>query len=348
MNSPPTVSCTSSMLSTDSKRLMKILKARKENSYWILAPLTLAACGDGNIITNINGNGQINVGNTYNGTNTNSVGTDQVNTNVGTDQVGDTSSGTGSSNDPNQGNDTNRSTIFGTVNDDRNLTGTTGDDIINPLTGTDRIFAFSGADTVLLGSGSKYIDFGVDNSADTLIVNLNTVDSQSTVVNFSYNNEDSIQFMGTLYDGFDRTTLSTSEDKDDFTQNVKFQEHISSLSEDGIHSYHFGSEVAANFREWSDIDILTAIEEALEDTTSGIDGLGVLSGETQQVQNAVDGAKLLLSFADDVGNTAWCVYEETGGDLDFSGELSLILVTSITSDTTFFGEVTLPGPADIM
>ena len=306
----------------------------------LLSPLTvvLANCGSGNLVNVLNGNGQINIGNTNNGTN---------NTNIGTDQVGNTSSGTVPSNDTSQSDNTNSSTIFGTVGDDTNLTGTAGDDVINPLTGTDKIFSFSGSDTVLLGSGSKYIDFGVDNSADTLIVDLNAVDTQSTIINFSYNNEDTIQFMGTLYDGFDRTALATSAEKDDFIQNVKFQEYIASLSEDGIYSYHFGADVASNFREESDLDIVKAIEEALEDTTSGDNGLGVLSGATQQVQNAVDGAKLLLSFVDTFGNTAWCIYEESGGDLDFSGELSLILVTSMTRDSTFSGELTIPGPGDI-
>ena len=327
-------------MQANKKLFEKLLKAPK-NSYWVLPPLTLAACGDGNIINNIQGNGQINVGNTNNGTN---------NTNVGTDQVGDNTTGTEPS-APIQDNDNNdlanTATIFGTVSDDGNLTGTLGDDIIDPLTGTDKVFSFSGADTVLLGSGSKYIDFGVDNSSDTLIVDLTSVDTQSTVVNFSYNNEDTIQFIGILYDGFDRTILSTTEDRDDFVQNVKSQEYIPSLAIDGIYSYHFGSEVASNFREQSDVNILALIEEALEDTTSGADGLGVLSGATQQVQNAVDGSKLLLSFADTVGNTAWCIYEETGGDLDFSGELSLILVTSMTSGSTYSGDLTIPGPGDI-
>lgn len=330
-------------MKANKKLFEKFLKAPKESAYWVLAPLTLAACGDGNIINYINGNGQINVGNTNNGTN---------NTNVGTDQVGDSTTGTEPADDSGQDNDNNddlanSAAIFGTVSDDRNITGTIGDDIIDPLTGTDKVFSFSGADTVLLGSGSKYIDFGVDNSSDTLIVDLSSVDTQSTVVNFSYNNEDTIQFIGTLYDGFDKTILSTTEDRDDFVQNVKFQEHIPSLAVDGIYSYHFGSEVASNFREQSDVDILAILEEALEDTTSGADGLGVLSGTTQQVQNAVDGSKLLLSFADTVGNTAWCIYEETGSDLDFSGELSLILVTSMTSGSTYSGELTIPGPGDI-
>ena len=246
-----------------------------------------------------------------------------------------------------QANETSSSAIFGTVSDDTNLTGTIGNDVINPLTGNDKIFSFSGSDTVLLGSGSKYIDFGVDNSADTLVVDLNAVDTQSTIVNFSYNNEDTIQFMGSLYDGFDRTMLSTSEEVDDFIQNVMAQEYIPSLSEDGIYSYHFGSEVASNLREENDLNILNSIEEALEDTASGDGGLGLLSGANQQVQNAIDGAKVLLSFADTSGNRAWCIYEENGGDLDFSGELSLILVTSMTSDSTFSGELTIPGPGDL-
>ena len=338
----------SSVEFTQKKFKLKNNKSKTQLMLTSLTPIALSACGSATIVSNIiEGNGQINIGNTNNGTS---------NTNIGSDNVGGISDDTSLDNNQTSTSDNPSSSgiIYGTTGDDINITGTSGDDIIDPLTGKDKIFVFSGQDAVYLGSGSKYIDFGVDNSPDLLIVDLNEVDTQSTIVNFSYSNEDQIQFDGTLYDGYDKSTLVTNEDRDDFTDNVKFQEHIASLAQNGIFSYifntalgDFGNQTAINFREEGDLKILQYIEAALEDTSSGDDGLGILSGSQGQVQNAVDGSKVMLSLADSFGNVAWVVYEETGSDADFSDELSLILVTSMTTDKSYFGDVTLPGPGDI-
>lgn len=335
-------------LSSFQRKLRGLNRIRPVHLMSMISPITLAACG-GNVINQLNGNGQINIGNTNNGT---------VETNIGNDNVGsDVNSGTagdGNTSDTSSQSGSEEARIFGTLGNDLNLRGTSGDDVIDPLSGNDQVFTLSGADTVYLGSGRKYIDFGVDNSPDELIVDLDSIDATNTLVNFSYSNEDKIQFEGVLYDGFDKTALVTREELDDFVGNVKFQQYIASLAENNMHAYlfnteigSFGSNAAINFREENDVTILQVIENALEDNSSGQDGLGLLSGSTEQVQNAIDGAKLILSFADTFGNVAWVVYDETGGDLDFADELSLILVTSMTPETSFSGDMTLPGGGDI-
>lgn len=245
-------------------------------------------------------------------------------------------------------------TLYGTSSDDAGLRGTLGNDIVAPLSGQDNVYTLAGSDTVYLGSGTKYIDLGVDTNSDKLVVLLSAVDSTSTAVNFSYSNEDIIEFSGALYDGFDNSELITSGDFDDFTTNVIFQTAIASLGQDGVFSYMFntpigafGSQSSLNFRTAEHAQVIDYLVSALEDSSSGVDALGLLSGAEGPVQHAVDGSRLLVSFADSYGNVAWCQYEETGGDATFEQELTLLLVTSMTTEPEYFGEMTLPGGGDI-
>lgn len=244
--------------------------------------------------------------------------------------------------------------VYGTSSDDEDLRGTLGNDVVAPLSGKDNVYTLAGSDTVYLGSGTKYIDLGLDNASDKLVVLLAAVDSTSTAVNFSYSNEDFIEFSGALYDGFDASELITASNFDDFTGNVIFQTAIASLGQDGVFAYMFnapigafGSQSALNFRTAEDAQVLDYLVAALEDTSSGDNSLGLLSGAETPVEQAVDGARLLLSFADSYGNVAWCKYEETGSDATFDQELTLLLVTSMTTEPEYFGEMTLPGGGDI-
>lgn len=245
-------------------------------------------------------------------------------------------------------------TLYGTSSDDAKLFGTLGNDAVAPLSGEDNVYTLAGSDTVYLGAGKKYIDLGIDNSHDKLVVLLSAVDSTSTVVNFSYNNEDTIEFSGVLYDGFDATEIITKENFDDFTGNVIFQPYIATLGQNDVFSYMFntpigafGAQPALNFRTAESSQILDYLVAALEDTSSGSNSMGLLSGAEGPVEHAIDGARLLVSFADNYGNVVWCKYEETGGDAAFDQELALLFVTSMTSAPEYFGSMSLPGGGDI-
>jgi len=83
--------------------------------------------------------------------------------------------------------------------------------------------------------------------------------------------------------------------------------------------------------------ILSAVESKLESTTAASN----LTGDSNAVLNAADGADMLLVFYESAtgisGNTSsdavMIRYQEDGGDADFSGELSL--VASFESVTDF-------------
>ena len=77
--------------------------------------------------------------------------------------------------------------------------------------------------------------------------------------------------------------------------------------------------------------ILAAVENKLENTTAASNLTGN-SGGTGAVLNGVDGADMLLVFyeasngisGNETLDAAIIRYQESGGDADFSGELSLV------------------------
>ena len=220
------------------------------------------------------------------------------------------------------------------------------DDIFFDANGGDRDFTRTTFTDISL---VEYLD---ENFTEKMEVSGSTDFGGASILNFQQgtgSEADIFDYTSNLKDGKNAATVSNSSDLTvvEFTSQASGRDQLSNNTS-GLVEFNFDAanlavELQINGEDGrgggTEISILAAVESKLESTTAASNLTGN-SGATGAVLNGTDGADMLLVFyeassgisGNETLDAAIIRYQESGGDADFSGELSLVSSFEEVSD----------------
>jgi hypothetical protein len=240
-------------------------------------------------------------------------------------------------------------TVLGGAGSDTIYGGWNGDVLLGG-DGVDSLYGENNGDEITGGNGADIIDVGsgINDGSDSVLYDGSETGGADHITYFNGVGTDVLVFNFVLQDGND--TYATVVDGTNDIDNTDDDEYgesdtLSSLDDEYV-VYNFTKELLGiDFRTASDVLILSAIEDALEDNTVGGVG-GFLSGTSgASVANGEDGTDMILLFTEANGSgydTAVVRYREgASAEADFGGELSLVAVlrgvdSATLSDLNFY------------
>jgi len=230
--------------------------------------------------------------------------------------------------------------------------GRVDDDIFFNADGGDRDF------TGVTFTDISFIEYLDSPQSEKMKVSSSTDFGGASILKFeqgSASEADIFDYTSNLKDGKNAATVSNSSDLTiaEFTSQTSSRDQLSNNTS-GLVEFNFdAADLAVEFQingedergGGTETSILAAVESKLESTTAASNLTGN-SGETGAVLNGADGADMLLVFyeassgisGNETLDAVIIRYQESGGDTDFSGELSLV---SSFEEVTDFSDANL-------